>query len=110
MYKYILQLYKEETELLTKQDLVLPVPVGSPGASGVVGIARVGGLCVHGDTVLPRQLALEGRRGQNGGRSARTADGRRLFELEAIDWLAQEADRGGELSAVRLESDPGGAR
>lgn len=35
---------------------------------------------------------------------------RGVVELEAINWLAQEADRGGELSAVRLESDPGGAR
>lgn len=30
--------------------------------------------------------------------------------LAAIDRLAQEPDRGGELSAVGLESDPGGAR
>ena len=90
------------------QDLViLPVPVGSPGASGVVGIARVCGLRVHGDAVLPRQLP-----GLGGGNTeaAQLDRGQKLVGLEAISWLAHRADRGGELSAVRLESDPGGAR
>lgn len=35
---------------------ILPVPVGSPGASGVVRIPRVVGLGVHADEVLPRRL------------------------------------------------------
>lgn len=39
--------------------LVLPMPVGSPWAPGVVGISRVGGLRVHGDG-SPTQAA--GRR------------------------------------------------
>lgn len=94
---------------MTKQDLVLPMPVGSPGASGVVGIARVGGLCVHGDALLTRQLCLgvatQRLLGWTAGRP-----GHVVVELEVINWLAQEVDRGGELSAVRLESDPGGAR
>lgn len=83
------------------------MPVGSPGAFGVVGIARVRGLRVHGDAVLPRQLP-----GLGGGNAeaAQLDRGQRLVELEAISWLAQRADRGGELSAARLESDPGGAR
>lgn len=83
------------------------MPVGSPGASGVVGIARVRGLRVHGDAVLPRQLP-----GLGGGNTeaAQLDRGQRLVELEAIGWLTQRADRGGELSAARLESDPGGAR
>ena len=72
------------------------MPVGSPGASGVVGIARVGGLGVHGGAVLPRQGSAE--------------PVLCLAELEATNRLAQEANRGGERSAVRLESDPGGAR
>lgn len=93
---------------MTKQDLVLPMPVGSPGASGVVGIARVGGLCVHGDAVPPGKLGSGRRRGCSAGPLADAVRG--VVELEAINWLAQEADRRGELSAVRLESDPGGAR
>lgn len=33
-----------------------PMSVGSPGAPRVVGIARVGGLCIHGDAALQRLL------------------------------------------------------
>lgn len=84
------------------------MPVGPPGASGVVGIARVGGLRVHGDAVPPRQLGSGQHRGRSAGPLADAVRG--VAELEAINRLAQEADRGGELSAVRLESDPGGAR
>ncbi|KAK5875190.1 hypothetical protein CesoFtcFv8_027701 [Champsocephalus esox] len=70
------------------------MPVGSPGASGVVGIAGVGGLCVHGDAVPSRQRSLV----------------RGAVELQAVSGLIRRLTGGGQRSAVRLESDPGGAR
>lgn len=79
----------------------LPVSVWSPGASRVVGIARVGWLCIHGDAVPPIAWPLEGRRPDGEGR---------LVERGAIDGPAQEPGGVWEPSAVRLESNPAGAR
>lgn len=54
--------------IIDREGCHLPVPVGPPRAPRVVGIARVGGLCVHGDALLSRQLGDGG--GQHGGCSA----------------------------------------
>lgn len=35
----------------------LPVPLRSPRPAWVVWVARVGGLCIHGDVVLPQRVA-----------------------------------------------------
>lgn len=88
------------------------MPMGAPGATGVVGIARVGGLCVHAKAVLPRRGGLGATQrllGLTAGRCSGNLQ-RGLAGPEAIDWLAQEIDRGGELSVVSLESDPGGTQ
>ena len=87
----------------------LPVPVGPPGASGVVGIPRVGGLGVHGLASVPRQrLARRYREvaGLDRRQAQRDLVGG-LIRQEAIDWLVQEIDTGGGLAGVNLGSNPG---
>lgn len=74
------------------------MPVGSPGASRVVGIARVCGLGVHG-------VSSSAQAAGPGGGANKEAAGLDAGHVSVGD---HQADRGGELLAVRLEQDPGG--
>lgn len=85
-----------------------PVPVGSPRAPRVVGVARVGGLCVHSG--CPSEQAARRRWWATRRLLGWQIPCKLLSSWGAMDLLAQEADRGGEPSTVRLESDPGGAQ
>lgn len=86
--------------------MVLPMPMQSPGAPRVMGIARIGGLRIHGNAGSRQQ------RGSSARPLAAPVESGALVSLvsEAIDRPVQEAGCGGELLAVRLESDPAGAR
>ncbi|MEQ2159868.1 hypothetical protein GOODEAATRI_027689 [Goodea atripinnis] len=76
-----------------------------------MGIAGIGGLRIHGNAGLQRPAGSRQHRGCSARPLADAAKPGALVSLssEAIDRADQEADWGGELLAVRLESDPAGA-
>ncbi|MEQ2205734.1 hypothetical protein XENOCAPTIV_011742 [Xenoophorus captivus] len=77
-----------------------------------MGIAGIGGLRIHGNAGLQRPAGSRQHRGCSARPLADAAKPGALVSLssEAIDRADQEADWGGELLAVRLESDPAGAQ